>query len=431
MMKKIFSIILLVSILSILNPVYKGAEYQTKSLSVDNNIISMIQELDESLYLGYLENLTDIGPRVTGTDNCLEAGEYIYNEFKKMNLDVRYHNWSNSGFYGSNIEATIQGLDSNNDEIYVICAHYDTVSRTPGADDDGSGTVAVMASAKVMSTYTFNHTIRFVAFSGEEQGLLGSKAYAEEAYNKGENIIALNLDMIGYSKNVNDKILIYYNTNEDEFKWLYDYTDQISKTYSEYIEMETIPSGSSGGSDHASFWAWGYNSIFYSEYEWNPNYHTAGDTIGNMDVYYATEVSKLSLATLAELSEVTENTPPEKPETPTGEINGEIQTLYEYSTLTNDMHLNKIYYLWDWGDGNFSEWLGPYNSGEECIAKKTWTEQGDYEIKVKAKDEYGLESSWSDSLTITMPYKKNIDGNLIEYILNRFFILSQKIKIFQ
>ena len=121
-----------------------------------------------------------------------------------MDLEVRYHNWTNGGFSGSNIEATIKGLDSESDEIYLICGHYDSVSRSPGADDDGSGTVGVMAAAKVMSTYTFNHTIRFVTFSGEEQGLLGSKVYAEESYEKGENIVALNLDMIGYSKNVDE-----------------------------------------------------------------------------------------------------------------------------------------------------------------------------------------------------------------------------------
>jgi hypothetical protein len=413
------------------NPVYKSEQNSISNDSLDNNIISMIQQLDESLYLGYIQNLTDIGPRVTGTENCDEAGIYIYDEFKKMGLEVRYHNWTNGGFSGSNIEATIEGLDSESDEIYLICGHYDSVSRSPGADDDGSGTVGVMAAAKVMSTYTFNHTIRFVTFSGEEQGLLGSKKYAEEAYEKGENIVALNLDMIGYSKNVDDKILVYYNTNEDEFRWLYDFTNDISQKYNEHIDMETIPSGSSGGSDHASFWAWGFNSIFYSEYEWNPNYHSSGDTVAYMNIYYATEVSKLSMATLAELSEVTENTPPEKPEAPDGQINGEIQTEYEYSTITYDIHSHKIYYMWDWGDGTFSEWLGPYNSGEECIGKNSWSEKGDYEIRVKAKDEFDYESSWSDPLPISMPNKIYSFMKVLESIQNRFLIFNQIIKLFQ
>jgi len=431
MMKKIYSIILVIFILSIFNPVYKSAPNLISNNLIDSDIVSMIEELDESLYLGYIQNLTAFGSRVTGTDNIDEAGKYIYNEFKKMGLDVRYHNWSNGGFFGSNIEATIEGLDSLSDEIYLICGHYDSVSRSPGADDDGSGTVGVMAAAKVMSQYTFNHTVRFVTFSGEEQGLLGSKKYAEEAYEKGENIVALNLDMIGYSKNVDDKILVYYNTNEEEFEWLFDFTKDISEEYNEYIDMETIPSGSSGGSDHASFWSWGYNAIFYSEYEWNPSYHTSGDVISHMSIPYATEVSKLSMATLAELSEVTENTPPEKPVTPNGQINGEIEIIYDYTTSAVDLHSHKIYYMWDWGDGTFSEWLGPYNSGEECIGKNSWSDKSDYEIKVKAKDELGYESSWSDSLPISMPHKKYSNINLLESIQNRFLIINWLMKILQ
>jgi len=190
--------------------------------------------------------------------------------------------------------------------------------------------------------------------------------------------------MIGYSRNIDDKILVYYNTNE-EFEWLFDFTKDISEEYNEYIDMETIPSGSSGGSDHTSFWSWGYNAIFYSEYEWNPSYHTSGDTISHMSIPYATEVSKLSMTTLAELSEVTKNTPPEKPVIPNGQINGEIEIIYDYTTSAVDLHSHKIYYMWDWGDGTFSEWLGPYNSGEECILEKNALKKTHGQIKVIMK----------------------------------------------
>jgi len=54
--------------------------------------------------------------------------------------------------------------------------------------------------------------------------------------------------------------------------------------------------------------------------------------------------------------------------------------------------------MWDWDDGTFSEWLGPFNSGEEVCAAHTWTEGGDYEVRVKAKDEHGAESNWSEPL---------------------------------
>ena len=61
-----------------------------------------------------------------------------------------------------------------------------------------------------------------------------------------------------------------------------------------------------------------------------------------------------------------------------------------------DPEEDSFYHMWDWGDGTFSSWLGPYNSGEPMCASHTWYEDGEYEIRVKVKDYHGLESNWSD-----------------------------------
>ena len=86
-----------------------------------------------------------------------------------MGLETSFHNWSYNGYSARNVEAILPGTNESSDEIYIICAHYDSVPGSPGADDDGSGTVAVMASAYIMKDYSFEHTIRFVTFS--DQGL--------------------------------------------------------------------------------------------------------------------------------------------------------------------------------------------------------------------------------------------------------------------
>jgi hypothetical protein len=65
-----------------------------------------------------------------------------------------------------------------------------------------------------------------------------------------------------------------------------------------------------------------------------------------------------------------------------------------------------VYYLWDWGDGTQSEWLGPFTSGVEVSAQKSWSKKGIYIIKVKARDISGVESDWSDPLPVTMPTTK-------------------------
>jgi hypothetical protein len=61
-----------------------------------------------------------------------------------------------------------------------------------------------------------------------------------------------------------------------------------------------------------------------------------------------------------------------------------------------------MYCKWDWGDGNITEWLGPYASGQTIFASHLWAAPGVFEIKAKLKDTYGAESNWSEQHTITI-----------------------------
>ena len=102
------------------------------------------------------------------------------------------------------------------------------------------------------------------------------------------------------------------------------------------------------------------------------------------------------------------NTPPNTPERPTGPANGKPGTSYLYTTSTTDIDGDQVYYKWNWGDGNFSDWLGPFDSGATASATYSWTNQGTYSIIVKAKDTYGDESGWSDPLAVKMPINQNL-----------------------
>ena len=119
------------------------------------------------------------------------------------------------------------------------------------------------------------------------------------------------------------------------------------------------------------------------------------------------------------------NNPPEKPIKPTGPTSGKPYNEYNFSTSTIDIDNDQIFYMWDWGNGATSVWLGPYNSGEECKVSNIWYDRGTYNIKVKAKDILGLESEWSDLFIISMPllnyfnykYYKSF-WNVLEFIFN-------------
>lgn len=396
-----------------------------ESIYVDDNIVSLIEELNEEIILGFLENLTSFGPRVTGTEACDKSGEYIYNEFVDMGLETRYHYWNNNGLYGNNIEGVINGYDSTSDEVYIICAHYDSVPECPGADDDGSGVAAVMATAKLMSDHNFKNTVKFIAFSGEEQGLHGSKHYVEDSLNNNTNIAGvLNVDMIGYSETEDDtKYLKVYQDTKNPLEWLTDYTINVSEEYYNFINLEIVPSGWSWGSDHYYFWQAGYNAIFYAESNFNRYYHSPDDTIENMNISYAVKNSKLIIATLAQLAEISDLQAPIKPIIIKGQLNGKFGEEYNYSAYTTDPQNDDIYYFWDWGDGTDSGWIGPSPSGVEYETSNIWDEKGEYVIKVKAKDVDGYESDWSDPLSISMPkYTQAIS------ILQKLIILLMKLQ---
>lgn len=111
--------------------------------------------------------------------------------------------------------------------------------------------------------------------------------------------------------------------------------------------------------------------------------------------------------------------PPYKPAKPLGFLSGEIDKEYYYKTSTTDPDGDLIYYLFDWGDETNSGWIGPLNSGEICNISHNWTETGNFEIKVKAKDIYDLESDWSDPLEVTMP-KKSIFNPILQLLLRIF-----------
>jgi hypothetical protein len=113
------------------------------------------------------------------------------------------------------------------------------------------------------------------------------------------------------------------------------------------------------------------------------------------------------------------NTAPNTP-TITGETNGRIRTLYDYTITTIDPNQDNVTYEIEWGD-NTTQTTGSYESGEEIIISHIWGIKGTYNIRVRAMDEhYGAKSDWA-TLTVTMPYSYNLPiQRLLQSFLERF-----------
>ena len=156
------------------------------------------------------------------------------------------------------------------------------------------------------------------------------------------------------------------------------------------------------------------------------------DSSGNLmkydsDSFVIDELASLSSMTII-LSEK-ELQPPNKPSTPSGPKSGKINMEYEYSTSTIDPDGDNVFYLFDWGDGTDSGWLGPIVSGATIKANNTWTSKGSYIIRVKAKDPAGFESQWSDPININLPKIKNFKNLVLQHIqkqVNGLFTLIAK-----
>ncbi len=97
-----------------------------------------------------------------------------------------------------------------------------------------------------------------------------------------------------------------------------------------------------------------------------------------------------------EFFEPDSNAPPEIPRKPSEKQGAQ----FTYTTNTTDPDNDPISYRWQWGDGTYSDWIGPYESGETCEASHAWTEPGNYEIKVQASDPNGGISNWSEPLGV-------------------------------
>lgn len=125
---------------------------------------------------------------------------------------------------------------------------------------------------------------------------------------------------------------------------------------------------------------------------------------------------------------------PEKPNKPTGETNLLTANEYSFATTSIDPNNENVYYLFDWGDGTQTGWIGPYESGREIVFTHIWRNEGLYTVKAKARNSKNIQSKWSESLNISVLGhtawiigsidSKTINENEISFWTNKLSIIS-------
>ncbi|NIT34881.1 MAG: M20/M25/M40 family metallo-hydrolase, partial [candidate division Zixibacteria bacterium] len=219
----------------------------------------------------------------------------------------------NIGLASENVIGERRGCERP-DEIVLIGGHFDSIawphcpSDCPGADDNASGTACAMAAARAFRNMSFKRTVRYIAFGAEEQGLFGSKAYADYCARKGEKIVAvLNADMVCYDEEGGAR---------DDFtagagaasRWLFDYLEGVGRLYGNRLIYDYYDRGISDGRSFADA---GYEAIGVIEGEVGvggitryPYCHTAEDTLDKLHPALGVRFVRDYAATLAHLAGV-------------------------------------------------------------------------------------------------------------------------------
>lgn len=238
-----------------------------------------------------------------------KAADYVGEHLADLGLAIELHDWRAGG--PPNVIGELAGA-LYPEEVVILSAHLDSYNRTssevaPGADDNASGVAAVLAAAEILSEYSWGRTLRFALWTGEEQGLLGSQAYAQRSSGMGEEIVAVvNLDMIGWDGVGGPDMDLHADEEVAGSLRLAEVFSEVVRLYDLDLVPDILVAGTDR-SDHASFWDEGYAAIlgiedFYPNYhDFNPYYHSAEDRLESLNLAYFTEMARAALGTVAHL----------------------------------------------------------------------------------------------------------------------------------
>lgn len=255
-------------------------------LATHNSVLLLTRQLAGDTTVTVGGEVITIQSRHYQNPSNAKAADFIFEKFTELGYTPEIQTFN--GVRGENVIATKIGTKYP-DKEFIICGHYDNMpsgSTAPGADDNASGTVAVLEAARILSPFDFDYTLRFAAWDEEEIGLEGSYVYAGSAYYQGHEILGvLNLDMIAWDSDNDYTYTIATNDLSQAFTNDYIATTALYQPQFEHNYYYTT------ASDHASFWDYGYPAMLAIEdwYDFNDYYHTTGDDIDilNMDYYVA------------------------------------------------------------------------------------------------------------------------------------------------
>jgi hypothetical protein len=226
------------------------------------------------------------------------AAAYLFDAYTSFGYTPEYQTFEfrvRGGQTGqtSNVLATLKGT-VNPELVYVVSSHYDSVAAGPGADDDTSGTAALLETARLLAKHPQPATIVFASFTGEEAGLLGSREFVRQALANNVRIVgALNNDMVGWANDHRlDNTIRYSNAGIRDIQ---------HAAAMQFTKLITYDARYYKSTDAAAYYE-AYGDIVGGIGSYpilgNPHYHQSHDFLDTINHQLVTEVAKTTAATL-------------------------------------------------------------------------------------------------------------------------------------
>lgn len=247
------------------------------------------------------------------------AAEYMIASYQTAGITAELWPYTVRGTSYNNVRYVIPGKKNPN-KILVLGAHLDSTAgrpwnkegKAPGAEDDGSGTVALYnAACAIHALGGLDCTVHIVHFTGEEQGLWGSYAYADwlsrEVKAKGQTVIGMiEMDMVGYCPNPGHRLDVHDEVDRNGSHAItIAFFQQIARYKLNLAPFDTHNLSVKDRSDHAGFldkkWPAVLLSEEFTDANFYPHYHTTRDTIDKINFPYLREVTRAVIAVSCEM----------------------------------------------------------------------------------------------------------------------------------
>ncbi len=272
--------------------------------SDSTTIANIVSEVNADSVRFFIQSLQNFQTRFLFASTKDAVAEWIKQQFIRMGYsDVKLDSFQYQGTWQKNVIATISGT-LNPNQVIVVGGHHDSYSSgdpmtfAPGADDNASGTTAVLEIARVIKRKNFQpeNTIKFVTFAAEEYGLWGSKDLANKYYNNETKVkLMINHDMISSDTRALNQCVVDINYYTGSLE----YRDLARNVTNKFTSISAVNgTANSSGSDSYSFWQNGFPSVYFEENQFSPYYHSPSDIITNYNMNYCAEVIKGSCATM-------------------------------------------------------------------------------------------------------------------------------------